>query len=248
MSDDLKNQEQTTGVETASSASAQTHPSASANSKASSRRRLLRRGVAVAPIALTLASRPVLAWHCKSPSAWGSEIINPNTSLKGNDGHATYVDETWTINNWKTNTPRTGSGLEDDGVTGQPWSELLSVCPGLMNDQTKTRITGTNTFFFDFRKARVRHLVQNVPGFVNPGFGDNKLITSIPSGDPKTYALVAQLNYVVLKQVKFNNDIDKCINGPELQQMARGTYLENGSPWGLEKAKQYFYNNWIVRP
>ena len=105
-----------------------------------------------------------------------------------------------------------------------------------------------NKYYFDYRKVNVRHLVQNVPGFVNPGFADNKLITSIPSGDSKTYALVAQLNYVVLKQVKFNNDIDMCINGPELQKMAAGTYLENGANWSLDKAKEYFYNNYIVRP
>ena len=46
--------------------------------KAASRRRLLKTGVSVAPIVLTLASRPVLAWHCKSTSAWGSEQLNAN--------------------------------------------------------------------------------------------------------------------------------------------------------------------------
>ena len=34
-------------------------------SRASARRRLLKRGVAAAPVLLTLASRPVMAWHCK---------------------------------------------------------------------------------------------------------------------------------------------------------------------------------------
>lgn len=36
------------------------------------RRRLLKSGLATAPVVLTLSSRPVLAWHCRSPSAVGS--------------------------------------------------------------------------------------------------------------------------------------------------------------------------------
>lgn len=80
------------------------------------RRRLLKGGASLAPIVLTLASRPVLAWHCKSPSAWGSEQLNPTTSLATNQGHASYADETWTIYNWKTNTSRASLGT--------PWSRL----------------------------------------------------------------------------------------------------------------------------
>ena len=66
---------------------------------ASARRRMLKRGIAVSPVVLTLVSRPVLAWHCKSPSAWGSEDMNPTTSLRTNEGHNSWLDETWTIGN-----------------------------------------------------------------------------------------------------------------------------------------------------
>ena len=212
----------------------------------SARRRLLKRGIGVAPVVLTLASRPVLAWHCKSPSAWGSEIINPNTSLKNNAGHSSYIDETWYISNWKTNTPRTGSGLDDDGVTGKPWNELISVCSGLAGDQTlKSRINGKSVF--DFRKVTVGHLVTDVSGFVNPGFSTTLLVKDLPASDLKTYPLIAQLNYVVLKQVKFSNGIDDCLKDDQLVQMASGTYMENGSAWTPQKIKDYLYNNYIAR-
>lgn len=211
------------------------------------RRRFLKGGASLAPVVLTLASRPVLAWHCKSPSAWGSEIINPNTSLKNNAGHASYIDETWTISNWRDNTPRTGNGLEDDGVAGKPWSELLLACPGLYSDATKSK-NKRNSYYFDFRKVTVAHLVAFVPGFVNPGFATTKLVKDVLSNDAKTYALVAQLNYVVLKNVKFSNGIDDCLREGQLAQMATGTYMENGQAWDLQKVKDYLYNNWVVRP
>ena len=214
---------------------------------ASSRRRLLKGGLTIAPIVMTLASRPVLAWHCKSPSAWGSEVLNPNTSLKNSAGHASYVDETWSINNWITNTPRTGYGLEDDGVTGKPWSELASACTGLTSDSTlKTRINGKSVF--DYRKVQIKHLVKYVPGFVNPGLNPESYAKDMAASANATYMVIAQLNYVVLKQVKFNNGIDDCLKEGQLGQMAQGTYVEHGSAWTLAKAKDYLYNNWIVRP
>ena len=85
-------------------------------SSATTRRRLLKGGLGLAPVVLTLASRPVLAWHCKSPSAWGSEQLNPTTSLSANQGHESYVDVTWTISNWKNNTERQN--------LGKPWVKL----------------------------------------------------------------------------------------------------------------------------
>lgn len=47
-----------------------------ADNKLHGRRRLLKAGVSAAPIVLTLASRPVLAWHCKPPSAYASANLS----------------------------------------------------------------------------------------------------------------------------------------------------------------------------
>lgn len=212
-----------------------------------SRRRLIKLGTAAVPVVATLASRPALAWHCKSPSAWGSEIINPNTSLKTSAGHNVYADETWTISNWLSNTPRTGTGLEDDGVTGKPWTELISVCPSLYNAAT-TSINKKGKKYFDYTKVTVGHLVSFVPGFVNPGFSTSQIVKNISASNLNIYPLIAQLNYIVLKQVKFNNDIDMCLRDGQLGQMASGTFMEGGHAWSLQKVKDYLYNNWVVRP
>lgn len=62
---------------------------------ASPRRKLIKAGLA--PVVLTLVSRPVLAWHCKSPSAYGSANLSNHT-------HAEWGDEgTQTISYWQTN-------------------------------------------------------------------------------------------------------------------------------------------------
>ena len=37
------------------------------------RRRFIQAGVV--PVGLTLASRPAMAWHCNTTSAWGSAIL-----------------------------------------------------------------------------------------------------------------------------------------------------------------------------
>ncbi|MDE2298344.1 MAG: hypothetical protein KGK18_09270, partial [Burkholderiales bacterium] len=44
------------------------------------RRRLLKLGATSVPVTLTLTSRPVLAWHCNTTSAWGSAQMMPNNS------------------------------------------------------------------------------------------------------------------------------------------------------------------------
>lgn len=213
---------------------------------ATARRRMLRRSIAVSPVVLTLVSRPALAWHCKSPSAWGSEVINPNTSLVNNAGHQSYIDETWTITNWKTNTPRTGRNLGSNIVTGKPWEELLSVCPGLSNDETKTK-DSNGEYVFDYSKVKIKHLVTYVP-VINPGFNNTGQYVKDLLTTNKLYALIAQLNYVILKQVRANNGIDDCLRPGQLEDMARGTYMENGASWTLQKVKEYLYNNYIVRP
>lgn len=79
---------------------------------ANDRRSMLKKSVGLAPVLLTLASRPVLA-QFKSPSAWGSEQLMP----AGASQHATPVAlSTWTISDWAQNKPR--------GVLGKPWKKI----------------------------------------------------------------------------------------------------------------------------
>lgn len=210
-----------------------------------SRRRLIRLGTAAVPVVATLASRPALAWHCKSPSAWGSEIINPNTSLKANAGHQVYADETWTITNWKNNSGRTAINLSNGTDAGTPWGELKRLIPSLKNNETKN-----SAGKFDYTLVRVRHLGL-IPDFVNPGFNGDSFVKDVLTDNPSqasTYILVAQLNYFVLRNARFDNGIDQCLKDGQLKQMALGNFKEGGNSWDFEKIKLFLSENWVVRP
>ena len=89
-----------------------------ATGNAGARRRLLKRGASA--VVITMASRPVLAWHCKSPSVVASEALNPNTSLaKKNASTRVWADETWGLREWKANKVRRDN---KNGV--QEWWEI----------------------------------------------------------------------------------------------------------------------------
>jgi hypothetical protein len=88
------------------------HEAESVDAAGSARRRVLKAGAGLAPVVvLTLASRPVLAGQCKSPSAWGSaQLAATSQAASGNQIRS------WTVSNWKNNT--TSDGLS------QPWAKL----------------------------------------------------------------------------------------------------------------------------
>ena len=185
---------------------------------AQSRRRLLWRGARVAPVLLTLASRPVLAWHCKSPSGWGSEQLNPATSLGTNQGHTSYADETWTISNWRTNTARAG--------LGRPWQRL-----GLGDNWTQVKL----------------QKLENKKGVVIPA-GVDKHMTVVSfltagTGFHQT-VVVAQLNSMLLSSLGnciTLSEIKQMARGtyspPNVSVV-----------WGPSEIVEYLRNNWIAVP
>lgn len=60
------------------------------------------------PVSLTLASRPVMAWHCNTTSAWGSAVLrNGGASVQARADKAVINEtECWFTNNWINNTVR----------------------------------------------------------------------------------------------------------------------------------------------
>lgn len=64
------------------------------------RRRLLKAGVSAAPIVLTLASRPVLAWHCKPPSAFASANLSHRTQQQWPDENTKYISDWINASSW----------------------------------------------------------------------------------------------------------------------------------------------------
>lgn len=186
------------------------------------RRRLLKSGIGLAPIVLTLASRPVLAWHCKSPSAWGSEQLDPATSLRTNQGHNSYADETWTISNWKNNTTRAGLPLpwRTLGYSNGSWEDVK-----LMHLQSRGVVIPTGA---DTSRKVVRFLGSS------SGSGTEFQKTVI----------VAQLNALLLSSVQ------NCITLAELNKMASGMYSPPHVDviWYKQDIVKYLQSNWIAVP
>lgn len=200
------------------------------------RRLLLRAGAGVVPVTLTLASRPVRAWHCNTSSAWGSAQVNPNASTTARNEAKDLDDETWTIYNWKTNTTRAGLSY--------PWSKV----------KTKWGFSSTST-------AKSSLTVSQVFGATAPSglaAGDKifKLLNDqTNSGGPRTvsdfqkYMIVAKLN------ATFIPNVASCLksNGTDqLAEMIDGTYqpsnIHTTGPWSQATIMQYLTDNWIVVP
>ena len=221
----------------------------------SSRRRLLKFGSAAVPVAATLASKPALAWDCMSPSAWGSEQINPNTSLKGDTkAHPKFTDETWTCVQWAGNTTR-------NGVSGAPWTKLFAAYGAL-----STACGG------DYTKVTVLMLKQNIPTFVIPkGLGntvrpcrakisnvwvDGILTSGSGYTDFQKLALIAQLNYLLLgKDLSWKACLKRPTDGAgavvpkALQDMAtNGQFVPvPGVTWNDAGIAQYLSANYIAK-
>ena len=194
--------------------------------KMPSRRRLIKLGTAAVPVIATLASRPALAWHCQSPSAWGSENMNPNTSLKTNVGHQSYQDETWYVSNWKGNSARNST---------KPWDRFFVTHGNVTNPAKKWYLV---TF------AHLSALGYTVPvGFNASDKVKDKLTTS---ADFKTSVLVAQLNFKCTPTT-WQNEMSSCVDFDDLKNMASQSAPYNTAYWSQENIRVYLFNNWLAR-
>lgn len=228
--------EQDNSIESVGSSVQNSNPVASP-----SRRRLIKLGSAAVPVVATLASRPALAWHCKSPSAWGSEIINPNSSLKANAGHQSYPDETWYITNWRDNVARSSAGYN-----GKPWDVLRSKYPAINNLPAASAIKTS----LDYTKVTIAQLQAAVPGIHVAGASSSAFVKNVLNSgtDLQKSTITAQLNYLLLSPLS-QNQIEMCLPTSALQKMADGTYKPAGldQPWNASQVKTYLYENWIAR-
>lgn len=213
---------------------ADSHPVASP-----SRRRLIKLGTAAVPVIATLTSRPAFAWSCQTTSAWGSEQINPNTSLKNKAGHQSYQNEAWYISNWRDNVARSAAGY-----TNAPWSVLNTKYPSLYDKTTKTNGQ------FDYKKVTIGKLLATVPGLNAANASGQATVKEVlTSGSPlQKSVIVAQLNYVLLSPLS-GNELEKCFPPGELQKMASGSYSPSGLgvTWDSTKITKYLFDNWIAR-
>lgn len=199
-----------------------------------SRRRLIKLGGAVAPVALTLTSRPVMAWHCNTTSAWGSAQINPNQSTTARNANNQLVNETWTIANWKDNTTRAGLPM--------PWTSLGNARGVVI----QTSNPGGANYYKNLTAAWLFSSVGLPTGLA----GTDKLWDKICNGSQwQKYMIVARMNTILIANVK--SCLTSSTHVDQLALMATGTYSPSnlgGVVWNQAMIIQYLEQNWIVRP
>jgi hypothetical protein len=204
--------------------------------KSPSRRRWVKLGTAAIPAVATLASRPALAWHCKTPSAWGSEIINPNTSLRTNGAHQSYPDETWYISNWADNTARSGVSW----LTIKPWSRFFTLYPAI---QTAASNNSNNVTI-----AMLGSIGIHVAGATSTAKVRVVLGTGAGSGTPFQKAVItAQLNFKAVSGYA-QNEMESCLAFENLNTMAAGSYSPPGLGvnWYQSEIIQYLRENYFA--
>ncbi|MDH0863731.1 hypothetical protein [Mitsuaria sp. GD03876] len=197
------------------------------------RRRFIQAGVV--PVGLTLASRPAMAWHCNTTSAWGSAILrNGGASVQARaDAAVINNTECWYISNWSANTGRS----QVRGGTS-PWTYVIAQWySGKSLTYARNNLTVAKVFPGGLKNvsstANVYNLLKNDAG----GYG--------------TMMLVARLNTLFA-----GNSVAQCVlssTGQDmLVQMATqgpGTFKpanSTGSAWSQADFKNYLYSNWLV--
>jgi hypothetical protein len=198
------------------------------------RRRLLQAGVV--PVGLTLASRPVMAWHCNTTSAWGSAVLrNGGASVKARaDAAILRATECWTIANWCDNTVRS------DVSASRPWTYVAA---GIWAGQNKSENYARNNLL-------IGHLF---PSGLS-GCSNTEKVLSVLTNNKTTfkgYMVVARLNTMYA-----GHRVNECLlsNGEDMVvEMAKtgpGKFKprnSTGAAWTESEILTYLYANYIVR-
>jgi len=215
--------------------------------KMARRRRLIRLGASSVPVTLTLASRPVMAWHCYTTSAWGSTIqANQVASVAARlNNSRSDGNECWYISNWCNNTmysPAHGSY--------KPWRVLA--------ESRYSGITGwasmTDTQKCDHAKANctLGNIFPNGCGAV--GNSGDKVFAKLTGGDAFTKSVItARLNQLYTN-VNAKLVIDKCVvvnYQDQIQQMAKlgSSYSSPNAPtvlWTKSQIVTYLSSSYLA--
>ena len=224
---------------------------ASARQLASARRRrFIKLGGAAVPTALTLASRPVMAWHCNTASTWGSAQGMANSSYtRSQDATRLFPDETYTTACWLNNSTRST-------LASNPWAQ---------SPLSRNTTTSTNSSYY--KSYTVAQLLSGTGATSITGINNNDTVWSILNGTAKKCAtnpangtymagsstcgefqklmLVAWLNFKVL-----NSTLNKCLmpgSTNVLIKLGTTTYVgPTGATWNQADVIKYLKKNFVA--
>lgn len=190
------------------------------------RRRLLKIGAGAVPTALTLTSRPVMAWHCNSTSAWGSaQGVNPLASSVARAKSTEVADECWYISEWKD--PKNATPWDRlDAATGVKYCRAVYTMNQLFSGRLPVDCSSYGAMkvwavLSDSAKCKPRSFTEAM--------------------------IVARLNY------RTNAGVRTCLNPTssatdELSKMATGLYKVPGTQtvWDKDAIMKYLALNWAA--
>lgn len=206
------------------------------------RRRFLKVGGAAVPTALTLASRPVMAWDCNTASMWGSvQGISTTHSSYGRSRvtsgakQTLWADETYTKANWVNNTTRST-------LPASPWKALGC---------STTKSAPWN----NFKSLKISDVIPSpISGVTASQLLWNYLNTS--TDEYGTLMVVAWLNYIALvTKTGATPNLGKCLMPQStnaltwLGNVGTGTVTgPDGKGWNKARVVQYLKLNYIATP
>ena len=198
------------------------------------RRRLIKLGASSVPVALTLASRPAMAWHCSSTSAWGSAVVGVGgaSAVARQQSHTTS-DEGWSIAQWAV---KTNPGY----------------CAGWTTCGTqKYGKTGSNAGMYALGTLKCTDLYSSGVGGATTGLVCDYL-SGKSTSDFGACLLVAKLNMYY-----GSSGVASCLTtkGDQtsallvLNQMATGSYTPSvgAKAWNSSDIMNYLVQNWMVQ-
>lgn len=197
------------------------------------RRRFIQAGVV--PVGLTLASRPAMAWHCNTTSAWGSAILRNGGASVQARAEAAVINNTecWYISNWSAN-----SGRSQVRGGNAPWNYVIAQWySGKSLSYARSNLTVAKVFPGGLKNVSSTANVYNLLKNDAAGYG--------------TMMIVARLNTLFA-----GNSVGQCVlssTGQDmLVQMASqgpGTFKpvnSTGAAWTQTDFKNYLYGNYLV--
>lgn len=201
------------------------------------RRRFIKMGSGIVPVAMTLASRPVMATNCMTASAWGSTMggtVTGTSSYTRALAKTTVISGAYTLNQWKavrtTVTPNT--------ATCGGWKNTAISCTTL--DSVKL------------------YTVQSLCGGGTAGLtGTNKVWDVLTSTGTDVTSKYKRAMCVAWLNLKVSSTVAACVKDP-----MRSTYNAlailgaigtgggvgpDGRTWSQQNVIDYLYANYISR-